>query len=229
MLKRITLLCTLCAGFASGLAQADTALESFLLKSYAEVQFGSASNSIDHAPAEGFVLDNTGDEFDFEDSFNAGIVAGYNFVEERNFDLSWEVSYRFFSETTGGTKSSSDLRIQLIENNLFWQSIAAGLRAKVMLNESLSAVVKIGFHHWYADMDHTVIEQITNEEGLTTHIGNNEFSTDSDGSDAYSGIGFQYHINKNIYAGLEYSNYKISPFDERGNVKSTALSVGFSF
>ena len=229
MSKTTQILCALCAGLSSGLALADPALESFLLKSYAEVQFGSARNNIDLAQIEEFTLVDTGDEFDFDDSFNAGIVAGYNFVEERNFKLSWEVSYQFFSESTGGSLSESELGQLRQESDLYWQSIGVGIRAKVMLNESVAMIAKAGAHHWYAELENSLETPLVDEQGAFLGTFNSTDSDDTDGSDSYYGFGFQYHINKNIYAGLEYSNHKISPYGKRGSVKSTSLSAGFNF
>lgn len=210
---------------ASMAAQANSTLEAFLLKSYIEVHVGSASNSLtvetEDASFTRIRENSATDEFD--DVFSVGVTAGYDFVEERNLALSWELSYQAFAETTGGSKFSSPSQRLNLESDLFWHSVGAALRAKISLNNSLSAFAKLGFHQWYADIEST--EELTDEIQIVTNFP----SSDPSGSDVYYGAGFQYHVNRNLYAGLELSSFKINPFEERGSVRSTALSLGFSF
>ena len=215
--------------FAVAAEDSNSPFKGIIERSYAELHLGINENRLTVATGEEVFSEN-----EFDGGANVGLFLGNQFYREINLDLAWEFSYLYFTETEGNARFSDGGDLQNQASDLYWESLGFGLKVAAALSDRFSFITRAGVHRWSAQVDSKIQRSQMEFDPITNasfSVWAPVFSANEEVSDTdiYYALGLQYDVGTNFYAGLEYFNYKINPFDARASIKSLSLSVGAHF
>lgn len=135
-----------------------------------------------------------------------------------NNNFSTELSYQNYGETVDA--DTSDLG-GIYKDKLKTSAFNFGIKSVITLGNSFFLNARIGISFW--DFEY----KATSSEWPEV------FKSKDNGNNVYYGIGAQYNINSNIFAGVEYALTKMVISSNGANadidVNNTSLSLGYKF
>lgn len=174
----------------------------------AEILLGTADQK-STAKVDGETLSISGDDL------SVGVRGAFSL----NKHLALELSYHNYGETD---ESYIDEFGDSINDKVSATAFSAGVKGIIPFDNGISLYGRAGISFWDVEARST-----------DSYFPGEVFEANDDGSDAYVGVGLQYHLTSKLIAGVEYTittmGLSVEGISVDHEVKNLSLSVGYKF